>query len=233
MEELLYKLAIVSIIIVIFWKLMLESIWEELVRDEINMNRAKKELPVLAKELKLKHSKGDEFGIYKGSWNNHSIRIEPNHYRASICIQSKYDPHFSAIHTGISRKVFHINTLFHFLKKIIIKFIPDYPVAESGLPWFSFEDAQLDRYFQERLLLEDSGKNIVQNPELKSMLKAFIDKNKNIVKDLIIGRDICCSLWLGSSTMKTRLYSVTGKQVTYMLAQLLPVVEAMEKASKK
>jgi hypothetical protein len=220
MENIFCKLVFASIMIVISWKLMLEPFWESL-RDDMNLSRAKKELPVLAKELKLKHRKGDEFGIYQGSWNNHHIRIEPNHYRASICIKSNCDPQFSAVHAGISKKVFHINTLFYHLKNIIIKFIPDYPIVESELPRFSFEDAQLDGYFQERLLLRDGGKDMVHNPEIKNTIKTFVEKNKSIVKDLIIGPEVCCSLWLGGSIMKTRLYSVTGKQVEDMLSNFL------------
>ncbi len=232
MEEIIWKLAVVSLVIVIMWKLTIESLWESL-RDDINLNRAKKELPVLAHELKLQHRKGDEFGVYQGSWNKHRIRIEPNHYQASICIQLKVNPQFSAVHAGISPRVFHINTLFHHLKNFIIKFIPDYPVVESEYPAFSFEDRELDAYFQERRLLGDEGKNLVRNPELQNALKTFMTNNKTVVKDMIVGQEVGCSLWLGGSTGKTRLYSVTGRQVKDMLPQMLPIVDVMERIDRK
>ena len=224
MEEIVWKLAVVSLVIVISWKLMLESLWESL-RDDINLNRAKKELPVLAKELNLKHKKGDEFGVYQGSWNKHRVRIEPNHYQATIRMQLEVNPQFFAVHAGISPRVFHINTLFHHLKNLIIKFMPDYPVVESEFPAFSFEDGELDAYFQERRLLGDEGKDLVRNPEFKNALKAFIAKNKTVVKDMIVGQETGCSLWLGGSTGKTRLYSVTGRQVKDMLPQMLPIAK--------
>ncbi len=231
MEEIFYKLAVVLIMIVVSWKLMLESIWESF-QDDINMKRAKKELPLLAKELKLKHRKGDEFGIYEGSWNNHKIRIEPNNFQAAIFIKSKSDPRFSAVHEGISPRVFHINTLFHHLKNLIIKFIPDYPVDENRLPLFNFDDGQLDGYFQDRRLQGDSGKEMARNQELMDVIKAFIDNNKRIVKNLAVGQEVACSLWLGSS-IKPRLSSVTGEQVTRMLSEMLPIIEALEKSIKK
>ncbi len=231
MEGIFWKLVFASIMIVVSWKLMLESIWESF-QDDINMRRAKKELPVLAREMKLKHKRGDEFGIYYGSWNNHKIRIEPNHFQAAICITSQVDPQFSAVHTGISKKVFHVNTLFHYLKNIIIKFIPEYPIVESEPHGFNFDNAALDRYFEKRLLLGDSGKEMIHDQALQNAILIFLDKNKSIVKDLIIGPEVCCSLWLGSS-IKPRLHSVTGRQVRQMLPELLLVVQALERAGKK
>lgn len=232
MEEIMWKSALASLMIAVSWKLMLEPLWESL-RDDINLNRAKKDLPVLAKELKLSHTKGDGFGRYHGSWNNHKIRIEPNNFQASICMQVKGNPQFSAVHMGISSRTFHVNTLFHHLKKLIITFIPDYPVVQSEYPPFSFEDGELDAYFQERRLLGDGGKSLVGNPEFKNALKVFISKNRRIVKDMVVGQEAGCSLWLGGSTGKTRLYSVTGRQVKEMLPEMLPVVEVIEKLCMK
>lgn len=226
MEELAIKLIGVSIILFIFFKLFLWQIWQ-MIRDEVNLILAKKELPELADEMNLKHKKDMELGTYTGVWKKHLIRIEPNTYRTSIGIKINGDNQFSAKHEGISEK-FDIIYIFHFLSKFIVRFIPDYPVDEESKPKFDFYDPILDKYFQRRILLGNDGKIITSNFQLKEAIKAFIEKHSKNIKNLYIDSEISCSLWVGSSSTKSRSYSVTAKQAKYMLEEMLLLAEKLE-----
>jgi hypothetical protein len=201
-------------------------------RDDQNLVNAKKELPLLAKELNLKYKKGDELGSYHGQWNNHQISIEPNHYQASINIKTMGDPQFLAIHTGISEIKYDLTYLFTKATKLIIRFIPDYPVEQSPPENFSFEDIFLDNYFQHRQLTGEKGKDTALDQDLQKIIKDFLLKNQKTVKNLYIGRKVACSLWVGCSSGKTRLYSVSGKQVKKMLTEMYPIVACIEKVLK-
>lgn len=201
-------------------------------RDDQNMVKAKKELPLLAKELKLNHKKGNELGLYHGKWNNHQIRIEPKHYDASISIKTMKDPQFLAIHTGISEIKYDLSYFFTKATKLIIRFIPDYPVEHSPQKKFSFEDKFLDNYFQDRILTGEKGKATALDPELQKTIKDFLIKNRKTVKNLYIGQEVACSLWVGCTSGKTRLYSVSGNQVKKMLAEMYPIVDCIERVLK-
>ncbi len=89
-----------------------------MIRDDINLNRAKKDLPLLAKELKLSHRKGDYLALIT-PLEHHAIRIEPNNFHTSIGIKNTGNPRFSAVHEGIAESKLDILYLFHPLKKII------------------------------------------------------------------------------------------------------------------
>ncbi|KQC12912.1 MAG: hypothetical protein APR63_01710 [Desulfuromonas sp. SDB] len=230
MEELVVKLIGVSIILFIFFKLFLWQFWQ-MIRDEVNLKLAKKELPELADEMNLKRKKDTELGTYTGVWKKHMIRIEPNTYRTSIGIKINRDPQFSAKHEGISEK-FDIIYIFHFLSKFIIRFMPEFSVNEESKPKFDFNDQILDKYFQRRKLLSNDGEKIACNFQLKEEIKAFIEKHAKKIKNLYIDSEISCSLWVGSSSTKSRNYSVTAKQVKYMLEEMLPVAEKLERLLK-
>jgi len=189
-------------------------------------------LPALSKELKLSHRRGDELGSYHGKWNGYKIRIEPNNYYTSIGIRVSGDPQFSAIHTGIAEKKLEMAYLFQFLTKIIIKFIPDYPVVENNNPKFSFEDPALDKYFKDRRILGERGKDNTRDAGLQNAIKDFLKKNRKAVRNLVIGSEVSCSLWVGSSSGRRRDYSVTARQARHMLSEMLPVAEAMERAMR-
>lgn len=221
------KYSLISVVsIFIFWKFFIWQFWV-IFRDDINLRTAKKDLPILANELKLNHKKSDLFGTYIGHWNKHKIRIEPNNYQTAISIKTTVNPQFSANHTGISEK-YDLIYLFHFLTKIVIKFIPDYPVGEGKKSEFSFEDALLDKYFQDRRILGEKGKDNIKNQELQKVLKTFLNKNSKKVQNFFISSEVSCSLWVGSSSTKTRNYSVTSKQVKEMLSEMLPIVEKLD-----
>jgi len=200
-----------------------------MIRDDNNLNRAKKELPLLAKELKLRHRKGEYFGSYFGRWNNHAIRIEPNDFHTSIGIKTTGNPRFSAVHEGIAESKFDLFYLFHPLQKIIIRLMPDYPVAKNDNPRFDFESPLLDNYFKDRRVLGHGGQKNARLPELQKAMIQFIEKNRKIVRNLSIGHEVSCSLWQGNSTLKTRLFSVSAQQVSMMLAEMLPIVEELDR----
>jgi hypothetical protein len=230
MEELFIKLLGVSVILFIFFKFFLWQIWQS-IRDEVNLKLAKKELPEFAEEFKLNHKGDSELGMYTGQWSKHQIRIEPNNYWTSIGIKINGKPQFSAKHDGISEK-FDIIYIFHFISKFIIRFIPDYPVIEDSKQKFDFNDPVLDKYFQKRYLVGERGKKITQNEFLKKEISFLLKNNRRKVKNFYINSEVSCSLWVGSSSTKNRTYSVTAKQVKYMLGEMFPVVEILEKLSK-
>ncbi|MGC9367510.1 MAG: hypothetical protein ACP5FK_10795 [bacterium] len=230
MEELVVKLIGVSIILFIFFKLFLWQFWQ-MIRDEVNLKLAKKELPELADEMNLKRKKDTELGTYTGVWKKHLIRIEPNTYQTSISIKINGEPQFSAKHEGISEK-FDIIYIFHFLSKFIIRFMPEFSVNEESKSKFDFNDLILDKYFQRRKLLSNHGEKIACNFQLKEEIKTFIKKHAKKIKNLYIDSEISCSLWVGSSSTKSRNYSVTAKQVKYMLEEMLPVAEKLERLLK-
>jgi len=228
LEELFFKIPLAAFSLVLFYKLFVRQIWQ-LIRDDINLNRAKKELPLLAKELKLSHRKGDYFGSYHGRWNNHAIRIEPNNFHTSIGIKTTGNPRFSAVHEGIAESKFDILYLFHPLKKLIIGLIPDYPAEKNDNPRFDFENRLLDNYFQDRRILDHGGQKNARHPGLQNAMAQFIGKNAKIVRNLSIGQEVSCSLWRGSATFKSRLFSVTAAQARRMLAEMLPIVEELDR----
>jgi hypothetical protein len=230
-QTLFLKIIFASAITLVFWHLFIRQFYQ-MFRDDKNLLKAKKELPVMAKELNLKHKKGNELGSYHGKWNNHQIRIEPNHYDASISIKAMEDPQFQATHTGISEIKYDLSYLFTKATKLIIRFIPDYPVEQSPQQKFSFGDQFLDNYFQERQLRGEKGKETALDPELQKTIKDFLIKNRKMVKNLYIGQEVACSLWVGCSSGKTRLYSVTGKQVKTMLTEMYPIVDCIERVLK-
>ncbi len=216
------------IVFLIVWTFSIWPFWQTS-RDEKNLAEAEKDLPALAKRLKLRHKKGDGLGSYSGFWNRHKVRVDPQHFMTTVGILLREDPKFYALHRGVAEKApFDLAWVAACLGKMMK--IEGGPAGDG--PRFDFGDPVLDKYFQTRQLLDGKAEPLVRDLAVRMVLRDFLDGNRRAVKNLSIGigAEVSCSLWVGCSTTKTRLRSVTGKQASLMLSEMMPIVEAIEKA---
>ena len=235
MEQSLLFLLIFPPVALLVWVGFLWPVAQAM-RDSKNWKQADKDLPILAEELDLKHKKkpGSHFGAYTGQWKHHRIRIEPDNSLTSIGITPNRKLSFDARYEAVSeRKPLDIRYLSRRVSPLIYRLMGQDPDEAMGIskPDFSFEDKLVDSFFMRRQLIGNGGDFVANDSGVVSALREFISRNSARIQSFQIGEDVSCSLWVGSSTTKSRLYSVSGEQARTMLEEMLPVVEAIEKAS--
>ena len=234
MEQILPFLLLFPPVALIVWVGFLWPV-SQLLRDSKNHKQAEKDLPVLAKELGLKHKPGSDLGVYTGQWNHHKIRIDPHNTDTSIGISLNKKVSFISSYGAVSeRKPLDIRWLAHQLSPLFYRLVGQDPDEAMGIskPEFSFEDSSVNAFFKQRQLIENGGNFVANDSGLLGALREFIDRNSARIKTFQIGEEVACSLWVGSSSTKSRDYSVSGEQARTMLDEMLPIVEAIEKVKK-